>query len=82
MMFFSIEGIKFEVNGLTNRKYKDVEGYQDEILQTGGPIMIPCIHKLFNLVVNEGFLKPKLKASLYLCLKLGIKEISLIIGPL
>jgi hypothetical protein len=55
---FSIEDIEFWVKWLTRGKYKDIEGYQVEILKIGGPILIPNIHKLFNLVVKKGFPKP------------------------
>jgi hypothetical protein len=34
------------------------EGYQAEIFKIGGPILIPHIHKLFNLAVKQGFPKP------------------------
>jgi hypothetical protein len=54
---FSIEDINFGVKRLTNGKYKDIEGDQTEILKIGGPILIPNIHKLFNLVVKKGFPK-------------------------
>jgi hypothetical protein len=50
--FFSIEDINFGVKKLTNGKAKDIEGYQAEILKIGGPILIPHIHKLFNLAVK------------------------------
>jgi hypothetical protein len=46
---FSIEDIKFGVKRLSKGKSKAIEGYQDEILKIGGPILIPHIHKLFNL---------------------------------
>jgi hypothetical protein len=48
---FSIEGIKFGVKRLSKGKAKDIEGHQDEILKIGGPILIPHIHKLFNLTI-------------------------------
>jgi hypothetical protein len=55
---FSIEDIKFGVKWLSKGKAKDIEGYQDEILKIGGPILIPHIHKLFNLAIQQGFPKP------------------------
>jgi hypothetical protein len=51
---FSIEDIEFGVKQLTKGKAKDIKGYQVEILKIGGPILIPHIHKLFNLVVKQG----------------------------
>jgi hypothetical protein len=55
---FSLEDIEFGVKQLTKGKAKDIEGYQEEILKIGGPILIPYIHKLFNLIVKQGFPKP------------------------
>jgi hypothetical protein len=55
---FSLDDIEFGVKRLENGKAKDIEGYQAEIFKIGGPILIPHIHKLFNLVVKKGF--PKL----------------------
>ena len=37
---------------------KEIEGYQAEILNIGGPILTPHIHKLFNSVVKQGFPTP------------------------
>ena len=54
---FSLEDIYFGVKCLKNGKAKDIEGYQEEILKIGGPILIPHIHKLFNQAVNQGFPK-------------------------
>jgi hypothetical protein len=48
---FSKENIKFGVKRLSKGKSKDIEGYQDEILKAGGPILIPHIHNLFNLTI-------------------------------
>ena len=53
--FFSLEDIDFGVKHLANGKSKDIEGYQAEILKIGGPVLIPHIHKLFNLVVKHRF---------------------------
>jgi hypothetical protein len=39
----------FGVKWLVKGKAKDIEGYQDEILKIGGHVLIPHIHKLFNL---------------------------------
>ena len=58
---FSLDDIEFRVKRLTNGKAKDIEGYQAEIFKIGGPILIPHIHKLFNLAVKQGF--PKLWAQ-------------------
>jgi hypothetical protein len=48
----------FRVKRLTNRKDKDIEGYQAEIFKIEGPILIPHIHKLSNLAIKKGFPKP------------------------
>ena len=56
--FFSLEDIDFWVKRLANGKAKDIEGYQEEILKIGGPVLIPHIHKLFNQAVKQGFPKP------------------------
>jgi hypothetical protein len=55
---FSIEDIKFGVKQLSKGKAKKIEGYQAAILKIGGPILIPEIHKLFNLAIQQGFSKP------------------------
>jgi hypothetical protein len=55
---FSLDDIEFGVKWLANGKAKDIEGYQAEIFKIGGPILIPHIHKLFNLAVKQGFPKP------------------------
>jgi hypothetical protein len=36
-------------------KDKDIEDYQAGIFKIEGPIIIPHIHKLFNLAVKHGF---------------------------
>ena len=56
--FFSLEDIDFKVKRLANGKSKDNEGYQAEILKIRGFVLIPNIHKLFNLVVKQGFPTP------------------------
>ena len=55
---FYLVDIEFGVKKLANGKAKDIEGYQDEIFKIGGSILIPHIHKLFNLAVKQGFPKP------------------------
>ena len=55
---FYLDDIEFAVKLLANGKAKNIEGYQDEIFKIGGPILIPHIHKIFNLAVKKGF--PKL----------------------
>ena len=55
---FSLDDIEFGVKRLANGKAKDIEGYQAEIFKIGGSILIPHIHKLFNLAVKHGFPKP------------------------
>ena len=53
-----LEDIDFRAKRQENRKSKDIEGYQAEILKNGGPILIPHIHKLFNLAIKQGFHTP------------------------
>jgi hypothetical protein len=55
---FSLDDIDFGVKRLTNGKSKDIEGYQNEIFKIRGSILIPHIHKLFNLAVKHAFPKP------------------------
>jgi hypothetical protein len=55
---FSLDDIEFWVKKLANGKAKDIEGYQAKILKIEGPILIPHMHKLFNLAVKQGFPKP------------------------
>ena len=55
---FSLDDIEFGVKWLANGKAKEIEGYQAEIFKIGGSILIPHIHKLFNLAVKQGFSKP------------------------
>ena len=55
---FSLDDIEFGVKELVNGKAKDTEGYQNEIFKIEGPILIPRIHRLFNLLVKQGFPKP------------------------
>ena len=55
---FSLKDIDFGVKRLANGKAKDIEGYQEEILKIGGPVLIPHIHKIFNQAVKQGFPKP------------------------
>jgi hypothetical protein len=56
--FFYLDDIEFGVKQTANGKAEDIEGYQDEIFKIEGPILIPHIHKLFNLAVKQGFPKP------------------------
>jgi hypothetical protein len=53
-----MKDIKFGHNQLAIGKTKDINGYQDKILKIRGPILIPHIHKLFNLAAKKGFPKP------------------------
>jgi hypothetical protein len=55
---FYLDDMEFEVKRLANGKAKDIEGYQAEIFKIRGFILIPHIHKLFNLAVKQGFPKP------------------------
>jgi hypothetical protein len=79
---FSLDDIEFGVKRLTNGKAKDIEGYQDESFKIGGPILIPHMHKLFNLVVKQGFPKPWMQSLIVPNFKMGIETFPLIIGPL
>jgi len=45
---FSIEEISFGVKQLINKKSKNIEGYQDEILKFCGPTLIPLTHTLLQ----------------------------------
>jgi hypothetical protein len=54
-------------------KAKDIKGYQVEILKIGGPILIPHIHKLFNLAVKHGFPKPSTQSRIVPIFKSGDK---------
>ena len=56
--FFSLEDIDFGVKRLANKKSKDIESYQVEILKIGGPFLILHIHKPFNIAVKKGFPTP------------------------
>jgi hypothetical protein len=55
--FFSLDDIEFGVKWIANVKAKDIEGNQAEIFKIEGHILIPRIHKLFNLAVKQGFPK-------------------------
>ena len=54
-------------------KIQRLEGYQAEILKIGGHVLIPYIHKLFNLVVRQGFPAPWTQ-SLIIPIKNGDKN--------
>ena len=56
--FFSLDDTEFGVKRLANGKTKDIKGYQAEIFKIGGSILIPHIHKLFNLAIKKCFPKP------------------------
>ena len=71
---FSIKEIKFGVKRLSKGKAKDIEGYQGEILKIGGPILIPHIHKLFNLAIQQGFPKPWTQSFIVIIFKSGDKS--------
>jgi hypothetical protein len=72
---FSLDDIEFRVKWLANGKAKDIEGYQDEIFKIGGPILIPHIHKLFNLAVKQGFPKPWTQSLIVPIFKNGDRNI-------
>jgi hypothetical protein len=60
--YFSLEYIELRVKQLSNGKAKDIESYQAKIFKIRGPILIPHIHKFFNLTVKKTSLKPRCKA--------------------
>ena len=72
---FSLYDIEFGFKWLANGKAKDIEGYKDEILKIEGPILIPHIHKLFNLIVKKGFPKPWKKSLIVPIFKNGDRNI-------
>jgi hypothetical protein len=69
--YFSLDDIEFRVKWLASGKAKDIEGYQDKKIKIGGPIVIPHIHKLFNLAVKKGFPKPWMKSVIVPIFKNG-----------
>ena len=71
----SLDDIEFGVKRLPNGKAKDIEGYQDEIFEIEGPILIPHIHKLFNLAVKKGFPKPWMQSLIVPIFKNGDRNI-------
>ena len=73
--FFSLDDIEFEVKRLANGKAKDIEGYQAEFFKIGGPILIPHIHKLFNLAVKQWFRKPWMQSLIVPIFKNGDRNI-------
>jgi hypothetical protein len=73
--FFSFDDIEFGVKQLANGKAKDIEGYQAEIFKIRGPILIPHIHKLFNLAVKQGFPKPWTQSLIVPIFKNGDRNI-------
>ena len=73
--FFFLYNIEFGVKWLANEKAKDIEGYQDEMFKIGGPILIPHIHKLFNLVVKKWFPKPWMQSLIVPIFKNGDRNI-------
>jgi hypothetical protein len=73
--FYSLDDIEFGVKWLANGNAKDIEGYQDEILKIGEPILIPHIHKLFNLAVKHGFPKPWTQSLIVPIFKNGDRNI-------
>ena len=72
---FSLDDIEFGVKRLANGKAKDIEVYQAEIFKIGGPILIPHIHKLFNLAVKQGFPKPWTQSLIVPIFKNGDRNI-------
>ena len=79
---FSLNDIEFGVKHPTDGKAKEIEGYQIEIFKIREPILIPHIHKIFNLEFNQGFPKPWKQSLIVHILKMAIETFPLIIGPL
>jgi hypothetical protein len=73
--FFSLDYIEFEIKRLANGNAKDIQGYQSKIFKIGGPILIPHIHKLFNLAVKKSFPKPLTQSLIFPIFKNGDKNI-------
>lgn len=59
---------------MASGKAKDIEGYQAKILKIGGHVLIPHIHKLFNLAVKQGFPTPWTKSLIIPIFKSGDKN--------
>ena len=55
---FPLDDIDFWIKRLAKGKAKDIKIHQVEILKIGGPILIPHIHKIFNIEFKQGFLEP------------------------
>jgi hypothetical protein len=72
---FSLDDIEFRVKHLANGKVKDIEGYQDETFKIKGAILIPHIHKIFNLVVKKSFPKPWMQSLIVPIFKNGDRNI-------
>jgi hypothetical protein len=84
---FSLDDIEFGVKQLANGKTKDIEGYLAEIFKIKGPILIPHIHKLFNLAVKQGFPKPWTQSLIVPIFKNGDRKIpsnyrTIVISPI
>jgi hypothetical protein len=62
------------VKQLAKGKAKDIKGYQAKILKIGGLVLIPHIHKLFNMVVKQGFPKPWTQSLIVPIFKSGDKN--------
>ena len=71
---FLLEDIDFGVKHLANGKCKDIEDCQVKILKIGGSILIPHIHKLFNLAVNQWFPTPWTQCLIIPIFKSGNKN--------
>ena len=74
--FFSLDDIEFRVKRLANGKAKEIEGYQAEFFKIGGSILIPHIHKLFNLAVKQGLPKPWMQSLIVPIFLNGDKKVS------
>jgi hypothetical protein len=73
--FFSLDDIEFWIKHLANGKAKDIACYQAEIFKIREPILIPQIHKLFNLVIKQGFPKPWTQSLIIPIFKDGDRKI-------
>ena len=55
---FFFKSPRFGIKWFMKGKYKNIKGYEEEIMKIWGPIHIPHIHKLSNLIIMNAF--PKL----------------------
>ena len=72
---FSLDDIELGVKRLAKGKTKDIKGYQAKKIKIRGSILIPHIHKLFNLAVKHGFPKPWTQSLIVPIFKNGDRNI-------